>query len=48
MANNSYAADLKSGKIDRSNFNLNLKFLDGTRLINEDIRILEIAEGTWV
>lgn len=40
-----YKADIKNGKIDRSNFDANVKFLEGTGLFNENIKILEIGCG---
>ena len=40
-----YKADIKNGKIDRSNFDANVQFLEGTGLFNENIKILEIGCG---
>lgn len=40
-----YKADIKNGKIDRSNFNANVQFLEGTGLFNGNIKILEIGCG---
>ena len=45
MANSNYMADLKNGKIDRSNFDANIQFLEGTGLLNDGIKILEIGCG---
>jgi len=45
MLNNDYTADIKNGKIDRSNFEANIRFLEGTELLKEGIRILEIGCG---
>lgn len=40
-----YKADIKNGKIDRSNFDANVQFLEGTGLFNDNIKILEIGCG---
>jgi len=40
-----YAADLKKGKIDRSNFDANIHFLERSGLFNKGLRILEIGCG---
>lgn len=45
MPNYDYTADIKNGKIDRSNFDANIQFLEGTGLLKEGIRILEIGCG---
>lgn len=45
MPNYDYTADIKNGKIDRSNFDANIQFLERTGLLKEGIRILEIGCG---
>ena len=40
-----YEKDLKKGKIDRSNFDANIHFLERTGLFNKSSRILEIGCG---
>ena len=45
VSNFDYTTDLKNGKIDRSNFDANIQFLEGTGLLKKDIRILEIGCG---
>lgn len=45
VSNYDYTADIKKGKIDRSNFDANIQFLDKTMLLKKDIMILEIGCG---
>ncbi len=45
MLNNDYTADIKKGKIDRSNFEANIRFLEGTELLKKDLKILEVGCG---
>lgn len=45
MPNYDYTADIKNGKIDRSNFDANIQFLERIGLLKEGIRILEIGCG---
>lgn len=45
MPNYDYTADIKNGKIDRSNFDANIQFLEKTELLKEDKTVLEIGCG---
>lgn len=45
MANCNYTVDIEAGKIDRSNFEANIQFLEEIGLLKEDIKILEVGCG---
>ena len=45
MTNYNYTADIEIGKIDRSNFEANIRFLEEIGLLKEDIKILEVGCG---
>ena len=45
MTNYNYTADIEAGKIDRSNFEANIRFLEGIGLPKEGIKILEVGCG---
>lgn len=45
MTNCNYTVDIESGKIDRSNFEANIQFLEEIGLLKEDIKILEVGCG---